>query len=52
MPGDGSKPPYGEGFYLRPVGARSWGREGPHFPLSEPHVGVAQDTPDLDQFII
>ncbi len=31
-PGDGRKPPNGEGVYLRPVGARARGRQRPPFP--------------------
>ncbi len=32
-PGDGRKPPYGEGFFLRPVGARARGRQRSPFLL-------------------
>lgn len=33
MPGHRRKPPHGEEVYLRPVGARSRGRERPPFPF-------------------
>ncbi len=33
VPNGGRKPPYGEGYYLRPVGARAWGRERPRSSL-------------------